>query len=212
MKIIERVIKMIKFDCEQEKFIRDNIKGHTRDELTRMFNENFGTSLSDTPIRNFAKKNNLSIGLGCARFKKGHIPKNKGTKGLMKINKTSFKKGNIPSKTKPIGHEYIDCKDGYTHVKIADPNKWELKHILVWKAANGPIPKSHVVMFADQNKTNFNLDNLILLSKKQLLIMNKKNLVRSNPDLTRTGIIIADIVLKSAELKRGKSKGCKNDK
>lgn len=46
-------------------------------------------------------------------YKKGNIPWNKGTKGIMKSNKTSFKKGNIPPfKNKKIPFEIYEhrCK------------------------------------------------------------------------------------------------------
>ena len=36
------------------------------------------------------------------RFQKGSKPWNKGVKGAMKSNKTSFKKGNIPAITNPV--------------------------------------------------------------------------------------------------------------
>ena len=34
--------------------------------------------------------------MSCSKFKKGHIPWNKGIKGSIPVNKTSFKKGNVP--------------------------------------------------------------------------------------------------------------------
>ena len=40
-------------------------------------------------------RNNLTTGTG-GYFRKGSIPWNRGIKGYMGANKTSFKKGNIP--------------------------------------------------------------------------------------------------------------------
>lgn len=39
-----------------------------------------------------------------------------------------------------------------------------LKHRFLWETANGPIPKGHKVIFADGDKTNITLDNLIMVS------------------------------------------------
>jgi len=107
------------------------------------------------------------------RFKKGQESWNKGTTGYMKSNVTSFKKGNIPKNYKPIGSETIDNKDGYTKVKIDDPNVWELKHRLIWEERFGEIPKNHAVIFVDGNKSNFDLTNLALVHRRELLYFNR---------------------------------------
>ena len=77
-----------------------------------------------------------------------------------------FKKGDIPSNKKPIGSERI-IKDGYTEIKVAEPNKWESpKHRVIWEKVNGKISKGYALVFADGNKQNFGLDNLILVSEQ----------------------------------------------
>lgn len=45
------------------------------------------------------------------------------------------------------------------------------------------------------------IDNLILVSRKQLLILNNNNLIKNDVELTKTGIIIADIYSKINERK-----------
>ena len=106
------------------------------------------------------------------RFKKGQEPWNKGISGYMKANITSFKKGQMPINFVEIGTERIDS-DGYTYVKIDNPNKWKLKHRKIWEDNFGEIPKSHAVIFLDRNKTNFDLFNLILVHRRDLLYMNQ---------------------------------------
>jgi hypothetical protein len=114
---------------------------------------------------------------------------------------TQFKKGNRPHNYKPVGTERVNG-EGYVDVKIADPNKWRSKHILIWEKENGPVPKGHVIIFGDGNRLNLELDNLILVSRKQLAILNKNNLIQKDADLTRTGIIVADIYRKINEQKK----------
>lgn len=99
------------------------------------------------------------------RFKKGSIPANKGTKGLMKPNKTSFKKGNKPHNTKPVG-TIVTTDYGYLYEKIASPDVWELKHRLVWKEHNGTIPEGHNVQFKNKITTDCRIENLYLISKE----------------------------------------------
>jgi len=67
---------------------------------------------------------------------------------------------------KMIGTESIRRK--YIWVKVAEPNVWRMKHHLIWEAAFGPIPKGYLVIFADRDKSNFKLDNLIMISRLML--------------------------------------------
>lgn len=189
---------------EQKEFIKNSIKGIGNKELTEMFNNKFGLNLKVSQIKSYKGNHDLSSGLD-GRFKPGSIPPNKGTKGLYNIggNKTSFKKGNQPMNYRPVGSERVNI-DGYIEIKIADPNKWRLKHRVIWEETNGPIPRGHALIFADSDKLNVSLDNLILISRGQLAILNKNKLIKSDAELTKTGIILADIYIKIGERKRKK--------
>jgi len=198
---------MIKFTEEQKHFIYENYKGIGNKELTEMFNRKFGTSL-DKQIKNFKKNHNLDSGL-TGRYEKGNVPYNKGKKwdeymtkeAQEKSKRTTFKKENIPHNYRPVGSERINA-DGYIEVKIADPNKWEMKHRVIYEEYYGTIPKGYNVMFADGNKLNLEIDNLILVSKSEDLIMNKNKLFYQNKELTKTGHLIAKIISKCGGLKK----------
>ena len=116
----------------------------------------------------------------------------------MKANKTSYKKGNIPQTYKPVGTERI-TEDGYTEIKVKDPNVWKLKHRLIYEEHYGEIPNGYVVMFLDRDKSNFDINNLILISRKQLRILNQNYLIKDDPELTKSGIILADLLIKINE-------------
>lgn len=105
------------------------------------------------------------------RFKKGSKPWNKGTKGIMKPNRTSFQKGNTPKNTKPIGSE-VKTFDGYLKVKVADPDVWEVKHHLVWKEHYGSIPDGYNVQFKNKNRSDCRIDNLYLISREEQMKVN----------------------------------------
>jgi hypothetical protein len=106
------------------------------------------------------------------RFKKGMKTWNKGIKGYMGANVTSFKKGHQPKCYLPVGTESED-RDGYVKIKIADPNIWELKHRVIWEERFGSIPDKHAVIFIDGNKRNFDLTNLVLVHRRDLLYFNR---------------------------------------
>lgn len=189
---------------EQIDFIKANVAGRTNKELTEMVNQHFGLQLGVNQIKSFKHNRKLSSGL-TGHFPKGSVPWNKGKKGISYegMKATQFKKGHKPWNYKPVGSERVN-NDDYVDIKIADPNKWKGKHILIWEAANGPVPKDHAIIFGDGNKRNFNLDNLLLVSRKQLVRLNQKNLIANDAELTKTGIIIADIYNKIGECKRAK--------
>lgn len=109
------------------------------------------------------------------RFKKGGKSWNRGTKGLTKANKTSFKKRSRPHNWKPIGSERITSA-GYIEVKYKDEynavSNYELKQRLIWMKYNGPIPNGYVVTFKDGNTSNFDIENLDLMSKKDSMLKN----------------------------------------
>jgi hypothetical protein len=130
-------------------------------------------------------KHDLRSGIGS--FRPGHVPANKG-------KTRPSRQGNY----KPVGSERID--NGYIVVKVsARKNQfhksWKRKHVTIWEKAHGPVPKGHVVIFADGDKSNIALDNLLLASRGELAVMNRGGLISAHKDLTETGKLIADLKL-----------------
>lgn len=192
-KSLSKYLKRI-FTEEQEKFIRDHVKGRQVNELTELINDQFGSEYTYDQVRAYLKNHKITCGVKC-QFKKGDTPSNKGKKGVGGWEPTQFKKGQKPHNYMPVGSERINT-EGYIDVKIADPKKWRAKHHIIWEQLHGPIPKGHVVIFGDGNKLNLDPNNLILITNKQLLMMNRNNLIQKDADLTRTAVIIADLYQK----------------
>lgn len=113
--------------------------------------------------------------------------KNKGTKGLSRLNKTSFKKGNIPDNIREVGSERI-TKDGYIEIKVAEPNKWSLKHRYIYEKHFGKIPKGKIIVFLDRNTQNLSIDNLECITKYENLIMNNRGYYSTDSEITKTGL------------------------
>src|SRR5690606_36438394 len=112
-------------------------------------------------------------------------------------------------------YERID-RDGYVLVKVRDDGpwhkRWRHKHRVIWEEANGPIPRGYVLIFLDQNKQNVTLENLALIPRSKLSILNKKGLLYDHAEFTKTGLIMADIYKKIGERKRlNVSKGVRHE-
>jgi hypothetical protein len=188
---------------EQIAFVRENIKGISLIEITEMFNKHFNTNIKVTQMSGFIKRKGFSNGLD-RRFKKGQKAWNEGMKGVTFGGiETRFKKGQMPPNYKPVGTERVNV-DGYIEVKVADPNQWRFKHHLIWEEAYEPIPKGHCLLFLDGNNLNVSIENLQVISRKQLVRINQNNLISDNAELTKTGVIIADILCKIGDLNKKK--------
>jgi len=104
------------------------------------------------------------------RFPKGHVPANKGVKGISYpgMEATQFKKGAKPHTWKPIGTERYS-KEGYLQRKVTDtgypPRDWVGVHILLWREHHGEIPSAHIIKFKDGNKQNIAIENLECISQ-----------------------------------------------
>jgi hypothetical protein len=202
-----------KYTLKEIRFLESKVTGRSYAELTAMFNKRFGLSMTANQIGRTLKRFNLSNGRDC-RFRHGHIPFNKGKKKWWTGGEeTQFKPGNIPWNHRPVGSKRINV-DGYVEVKIAEPNKWKSKHVLVWEAATGKVPKGNAIIFADGNRLNLKLKNLLMVSRAELAVMNHLGLISTSAEITKVGKTIADIKIKISERKKGikKSKRVRRDK
>ena len=198
---------MHRYSEEQKEFIITNNYGKYSKELAEMFNQYFNTNITAKEIAYFRRNNKLNSGL-TGQFKKGNVPHNKDKKqveymskeAIERTKKTRFKKGNKPKNYRPVGSERI-TKDGYIEVKVADPNKWETKNKIIYKQYYGDIPEGHKVIYADGNKLNNDINNLILVSDNEELIMNRHKLRTENIELTKTGYLIAKVIDKTNMVK-----------
>lgn len=104
------------------------------------------------------------------RFPKGHVSHNKGKKMppeiYAKCQPTMFKKGNSPHNHREVGSERVNVY-GYREVKVAEPNRWRLKHRIIWEEVNGEIPKGYNVQFKNHDSLDCRIENLYLISKAE---------------------------------------------
>lgn len=142
--------------------------------------EKFGLKKSKAFIHSMRKHNFDVIGLANHSYKKGNVPYTKGKKqevwmrdeALANSCKTRFKKGNKPKHTCAIGTERVNYR-GYIEVKVEDSaSGWRFKHRYVWEQHYGAIPVGYNVVFKDGNKLNCDINNLHLVSDKDMMQIN----------------------------------------
>lgn len=193
------------FPMEVREFIKNNVKGRSSAALTEIVNNTFNKNYNQGQIKRFKATNHLTSGLDC-RFKKGEKPpytppKGYHTKGS---EKGWFKKGDLPSNTRPVGSERYNSDYGYIMIKTEHPNKWEPKHKVIWTKHYGEVPEGYKVMFLDGDTTNVCIENLEIVKSDELLMANRKRLIFKDPEITKTGVLISKLMVKTNRM--GKEK------
>lgn len=114
------------------------------------------------------------------QFDPGSKPWNAGVKGTHFSPSTEFKAGRRGENWLPVGSvtERVD-KGGNTraHVKIAEPNKWRERAIVVWENFHGMrLPKGSVVHHKDRNPLNDAISNLQALTRAEHISVHREDL------------------------------------
>lgn len=172
----------VRWTPERIAWFRAYVPGHTEPEISAEHERVYGTPLTAGQIGNAKTKFGVRSGTHGGRFEKGHTPHNKGKtwadygtpEGHARSRETCFRAGNLSGYAaqheQPVGAERVN-RDGYVEVKVAEglqakPNKnFRMKHHVVYEQAHGPIPDGCNIVFADRDKSNFDLDNLVCVPK-----------------------------------------------
>lgn len=202
-----------KFSKELVEFVRSNATGKTNREMTDEVNARFGAGTATLEqIKALKSRNHISSGL-TGQFRKGHKTWNKGMKPSdwltpeqIERNKANYFHGD-PHNTRPIGSTRIS-KDGYIEIKVRHVRKnakqnWVGLHRYVWEQCNGEIPEGMIVSFKDGDRTNCDIDNLILIDRRTAQVMMKHKLWSKHADLTEAGVSVAKVLAKVQERKAG---------
>lgn len=102
-------------------------------------------------------------------------------------------------------------KDGYQYIKM-DDGTWRLYHHVLWEQVNGPIPPGHMVTFLDGNVQNTDISNLALISREEQMQLLKDGLRFDNPNLTKTGILIARVKNEARKRQKRRRSDEQNDR
>ncbi len=181
---------------EVKAFIVENVKGRGPVTMRKFLAEKLGYDVTINTLKSFYRRKHLHSEL-TGHFEKGHASWNKGKKGWTApgTEKTHFQKGHMPKNHREVGSERVD-PDGYTYVKIAEPNKWALKHRLIYEQHYGKLPKGQAVIFKDQNRQNFAPENLMPVTRAELSVLNRHMKLCEFPEVNKTKVLITKLMLK----------------
>lgn len=200
------------YPAEVQEYIKENAqRKESVKALAEAVNERFGTAYTYSQVKAYLKRHGILTGR-TGRFEKGHVPANKGTHNGG-WEPTQFKKGNMPVNHKPVGTESV--RKGHKErgespriwVKVAEPNQWRMKSVIVWESHYGPVPKGKIVIFLDGDTMNTDISNLALIDKNTNVRLNQLGLRTQSREYTLAAISVAELVIKTAEAKKGKRHG-----
>ena len=189
------------------RFLKKNVPGRHYSETVKIFNKRFGFTITARQLASLCKRVGIQTGF-TGYFPKGHVPHNKGIKGVYYpgCEKGWFKKGDVPWDYMPVGTERVNA-DGYVDIKITDTampvqRRWKAKHIILWEKEHGKVPRGHCVIFLDGNKKNITLNNLMMVSRQVHAVMCHLNYFTKDRERTRANCTLAQLKVAIGDRKR----------
>jgi len=184
----KHVIQQFRKDANKREFTKSEIgfiiNNFEKFNIKKLAKElKCGVSRLRTQLSILGYDNHIKTREQSTRFKKGHIPPNKGKKieefmdpkSVEKFKANQFKKGHKPHNTKHDFSISIRKSGDYNYYWIRlSEGKWELLHRYIWELIYGPIPENHNVTFRDGDSLNIDLDNLELTDRKYHIRVNSK--------------------------------------
>lgn len=177
-----------KITPENEVFIRENYLTIPIRHIAKII------GISRTPIKNFMKRNGLVLPEEVKKqrqnhFQSGHIPMNKGKKGLYipGSEKGWFQKGHKPHNTREDGDVSIRKDNSgreYVFIRLSD-NNWVHEHRLVWIKHNGQIPEGYIIRHLNGNSLDNRIENLSMISKYENRVLNNEITRQSDEYIAR---------------------------
>ena len=75
----------------------------------------------------------------------------------------------------------------------------------MWESVNGKIPKGYIIIFRDNDKSNTDIDNLLLIKRGTHAVLNHTGLCEYSGEFKETAICIAEL---KAATSRAKNRKC----
>jgi hypothetical protein len=85
-------------------------------------------------------------------------------------NRGAYKPGGLSPKRLPVGtirvRERRTRSDGpRAWIKVADPNVWKMRAVIVWESVHGPVPPGLIVHHRNRDTLDDRIDNLEAVSR-----------------------------------------------
>ena len=162
---------------EQIEYLKNIAKGTPRKVIVDKINKEFNLNLSMRQLRDCMNSRGIRNNID-KRF-------------------SAESGGNRCQQEKPIGTiSKWEC--GYTRIKTGD-NEWEFIQRYVWRKHHGEIPPGHSVIFLDGNTDNYNIENLALVNRNELMKYNSMRLNSNDQELNKVAVNLAKLMTKVKE-------------
>lgn len=161
-----------KYSLEFEQEMMELATTHTLNELLVVAKTKYDYDITKIQLQSYLSKRQI-------RYKDYHATKARGNMG----------------DKYPIGSERIK-PDGMVQVKVAK-NKWEYKQRMIYsKYHNVKLTSDDFIIFLDQDRSNFDIDNLARVTKRESAITANLQMFSKEPQVTKTGIEVAKLMIK----------------
>jgi len=163
-----------KFNKEMCDYLQKHGKEHILKEWVTILNDKYNENYTLKNIQQYFYWHNIE-----------YKPENS-----KKHNNNVFKR--------PIGAERIR-KDGMVQVKVS-PNKWDFKQRVIYEQYYGvKLTSDDYIIFLDQDRTNFDINNLKCISRHESAILSNRQMFSKNSNITELGILTAKLMIKAKE-------------
>lgn len=173
----------VRFTAAEDEFLRGNIGRYTYRELARLLTDRFGVYRNTYAVSDRCTKQlKIKRGANTGKFGKGRRDRHE-----------------IGAEVESNGYVYVKVADAYhagntTPTGYSPPN-WIAKQRAVWERANGAeVPTGHIVIFLDNDKTNFSPTNLACISRQTSVVMASNGWFSTDPNITRAAIRYCELV------------------
>ena len=215
-----RVSKL--FTQEHISFLRNNAGTMPDYKLINLFNRHFGMNANKGTVRSLMYRRGIlkqgakfkTLTPEQSQFLESNAPLytlEKLTESFNSVFNTDYTKEKMRNFLKhrkikigipflPVGSEWTNGR-GFVFVKTE--KKWVRKHYIIWESVHGKIPKGHYVIFADRNKNNFEIKNLVLVKKNELCSLIRNDYLTTDQEITLTGVAITRLGITINERLKG---------
>lgn len=166
-----------KYTEEFESFVRENISKYTKEDFLILLENKFKIKVSKNALKCFLRKHNIE-----GRY-------------------IDYKENMVRSTPKhPIGAERM-TKDGIL-IKVAQPNVWRRKsRVMYEKYHDCKLSDDDYILFLNQDRNDFSKENLFKSSNREKCYLHNWGTFSKNPELTKTGILSARLMIKANSIK-----------
>ena len=170
-------MKRNKYTREFENFVRKNVSKYTREDFRLLLQDRYNINLSKDALRRYLNSH-------CKDVKYLDYDKSKVRKNVSRYE---------------VGTERN--RSNGTVIKVAAPDKWRLKHRVMYEKYHGcKLKDNECVIFLNQDRKDFSKENLIKISFNQFMWMHNNNIFSNDPELTTLGIKIVNLKIKAKEI------------